>query len=240
MMLPTPRALVSEVSPQPAPTVAFQPARVPYSVDLRYQLIKGNDSAKASLVWRITQSADGTSSYEATLEATYFGLSAFKQTSRGLVQTGAGLLPTKYTDKRRGKSEQAAHFERDKNVIIFSNNRPEAALALDAQDRVSMLVQLASRLAAEPQHYAAGQMMAMPVANADELERWIFEVQSTELLTLPIGELEAIKLTRRPRRAFDQMVELWLAPAQQYLPVRIRLTDSSGVSDLLLTSSSRL
>lgn len=237
---PVPAPPSSTPSPQPAPVLASQPARVPTSVDLRYKLIKGNDSAKASLIWKTSQGADGANHYEAALEATYFGFSAFKQISLGTVQLTTGLQPTKYSDKRRGKSEQAAHFERDKKAIVFSNNRPEAALVAGSQDRVSMFVQLASRLAAEPSHYAAGQTIAMPVANVDELENWIFEVQAKEILALPIGELEAIKLTRRPRRAFDQMVELWLAPSQQYLPVRIRLTDSSGVSDLLLSSSDKL
>lgn len=239
-MPPTVPASAPQANPLPTPVLASQPARVPSSVDLRYQLLKGNDSAKASLVWRITPSADGASSYEATLEATYFGFSAFKQTSSGIVQTGAGLLPTKYTDKRRGKPEQAAHFERDKKTIIFSNNRPEAALTLGAQDRVSMFVQLASRFAAEPNHYAAGQTLAMPVANVDELENWVFEVQTKEMLQLPIGEREAVKLIRRPRRAFDQLVEIWLSPSEQWLPVRIRLTDSSGVTDQLLISSDKL
>jgi hypothetical protein len=65
---------------------------------------------------------------------------------------------------------------------------------------------------------------------------WAFEVQANESLALPLGETQAIKLLRRPRRAFDQTVEVWLAPTLAYLPVRIRLTDSGGVTDSQLSS----
>ena len=38
----------------------------------------------------------------------------------------------------------------------------------------------------------------------------------------------AHKLTRERSGDFDTRVELWLAPALDYLPVRIRLTQSNG------------
>ena len=41
-------------------------------------------------------------------------------------------------------------------------------------------------------------------------------------------ELDAVRLTRAPRREYDQKVELWLAPSLQYLPVRIRIEDEKG------------
>ena len=38
----------------------------------------------------------------------------------------------------------------------------------------------------------------------------------------------ALKLTRKPRREYDQKVEIWYAPALGYLPVRNRITQQNG------------
>jgi hypothetical protein len=209
----------------------------PEPVQLRYSVTKDGDSARASLLWRPAK-AEGASHaahYELSYEATYFGISIIKQTSSGIVTT-AGLVPARFGEKRRGRSEQATHFDQTKNAVTFSNNRPEAKWAMGSQDRASFLIQLASLFAGQPERFKAGSVIELPVASVDELEIWAFEVQASELLPLPIGETQAIKLLRRPRRAFDQTVEVWFAEALSYLPVRIRLTDSGGVTDSQLSS----
>ena len=250
---PAPIALPpQEVAPAPsaqtlaAPSVAPLPvshdlpvvrAMTPAPVQLRYSVTKDGDSARASLIWQPSK-AEGTNQaahYELSYEATYFGISIIKQTSSGVVGT-AGLMPVRFGEKRRGRSEQATHFDTAKNTVTFSNNRPEAKLAMGSQDRASFLIQLASLFAGQPERFKAGQVIDLPVASVDDLEVWAFEVQASESLALPIGETQAVKLLRRPRRAFDQMVEVWFAPTQSYLPVRIRLTDSGGVTDSQLSS----
>ena len=203
----------------------------PEPVRLNYQVTKGGDSAKASLTWQTPTS----SSYEITYEATYFGFTAWKQTSVG--QLGdTGIAPERFGDKRRGKAEQATHFDHDKHRITFSNNRPDAQMKSSAQDRISVLVQLASIFAAEPERFKTGDAIDLPVASVNESEMWVFEVQTSEKIQVPAGEMETVKLIRRQRRQYDQTVELWLSPQASYLPVRIRLTDSSGVTDQLLRS----
>ena len=59
-------------------------------------------------------------------------------------------------------------------------------------------------------------------------EAWTFPIDAPEKLSLPGGEQQVLKLTRLPRRDFDQKVELWLAPALGYLPARILITQSNG------------
>jgi Protein of unknown function (DUF3108) len=213
----------------------------PESVLLKYNVLKDRDSAKASLTWRIGKpTAEGAASpYELTYEASYFGVSLVKQTSAGTLGA-AGLMPVRFSDKRRGKSEQAAHFDASTQRVTFSNNRPEAKLAVGWQDRASVLMQLSSLAAAQPNRFKTGDSLELPVASVDELEPWQFEVQGIERLTLPIGDMPAIRLLRRPRRAFDQTIEVWLAPSLSYLPVRIRYTDSGGVTDSLLASVDKL
>ena len=48
------------------------------------------------------------------------------------------------------------------------------------------------------------------------------------MLILPYGSVPTVKLTRKPRREFDQLIELWFAPELGYLPVRLRITNANG------------
>lgn len=163
--------------------------------------------------------------YEARLQ-----LSAFLVGSRVLSSTGAltaqGLAPKRFGDKFR--SETAAHFERDRDRVVFSTNTPEAVLLPGAQDQLSIFVQLASMLAGEPGRYPTGAAISMQAVGTRIAEPWTFSVDAEETLTLPGGTQQTLRLTRLPRRDFDQKVELWLAPALGYLPARIRITQHNG------------
>jgi hypothetical protein len=222
-------ALVAAAAPPISQDLQTWRAIPPESVQLRYNVTKDGDSARANLTWQLRHG-----DYELGYEATYFGFSIIKQISSGKM-TAIGLAPVRFSEKRRGRSEQATHFDHAKNAVTFSNNRPEAKLAGGSQDRASFLIQLASLFAGQPDQLKTGQVITLPVASVDELELWAFEVQASESLALPIGETQAIKVLRRPRRAFDQTVEVWFAPALAFLPVRIRLTDNGGVTDSQLS-----
>jgi len=133
------------------------------------------------------------------------------------------------------RSEQAAHFEREKGLISFSANTPSVPLEAGAQDRLSLFMQLAAQLAAAPQRYPAGTLITLQTVSAREAEPWTFRVDQPELLQLPIGPLNAVRLTRLPRQPYDQQVDLWFAPSLGYLPVRLRVTHPNGdVADQVL------
>lgn len=202
-----------------APTVA-----VPGSVRLLYDVageIKGFPyGAHSELLWK----QDGQQ-YNAKLEISVFLLGSRSQTSTGHISS-EGLAPTRFSDKAR--SEQAAHFERDKGIIVFSANTPNATLLPGAQDRLSVLLQLSALLAGAPARYPPATTIALQVVGARDAEEWQFTVGETEVLKLPGGGVTGIKLTRNPRSAYDQKLELWLAPSMGYLPVRLRLSQDNG------------
>jgi hypothetical protein len=137
-----------------------------------------------------------------------------------------GLEPLRFADRVR--SEQAAHFQRDQGTISFSNNKPDVPLESGAQDRLSVILQLAALLAGSPQKYGPGTSITMQVASVNDAEPWVFTVEGQERLQLPGGHLSAVKLVRNPRRDFDTKVELWLAPGMDYAPIRLRLTQPNG------------
>jgi hypothetical protein len=165
------------------------------------------------------------SNYSARLGIRHFLLGSRVQTSKGLL-TAQGLEPKRFSDKTR--SEVAAHFERDKGKVSFSANTPDVALLPMAQDQLSVFIQLAAIWAAQGQRPAPGSQMSFQAVGARTAEQWTFEVGETETLRIDDKPWPAHKLTRERSGDFDTRVELWLAPALDYLPVRIRLTQSNG------------
>jgi hypothetical protein len=195
---------------------------VPASVRLKYE-VKGNKfpySLNAELLWQ--QSAD---SYNARLAFNAAFLPVIGQTSQGQV-TAQGLAPVRFADRRR--SEVAAHFVREQGKITFSANTPDAPLLAGAQDRLSVVLQLGAMIAGDPGAYPAATTITLQVVGPRDADIWLFTVGDEETLALPGGELRALKLQRNPREAFDQTVELWLAPSMGYLPVRMRIAESNG------------
>ena len=198
--------------------------KAPDSALLKYRVhgqAKGFDYwASAELLW-----AQNGKDYEARLEVSAFLLGSRVQISKGTLGE-EGLMPTRFGDKTR--SELAAHFQRDKGIISFSANSPDAPLLKGAQDRLSVVLQLSSMLAADPSRYPAGTMLSFQTVSQREAEVWQFLVEKEEVLPLPFGETQAVKLNRKPRREFDQHIELWFAPSLGYLPVRLRITNANG------------
>lgn len=194
---------------------------VPQSVKLLYQ-VKANKfpfSLSGELVWRLT---DNT--YQASLSFGAFGQTR-TQTSRGQVNA-MGLAPERFSDKFR--SEVAAHFNRSLGKVTFSANTPDAPLQAGAQDRLSVLIQLAAMAASAPDRFKPATTISIQTIGARSADLWLFTVGERETLTLPNGALEGLKLSRKPRQLYDQQVDIWLAPQLGYLPARIRIQEANG------------
>ena len=200
------------------------PVRVPPPTRLAFEVSgevkRFHYSASAEMLWK----HDGTH-YEARQEIRAFLIGSRAQTSVGQL-TAHGLQPRRFGDRVR--SEQAAHFDFDQGRITFSANTPSAPIAPGAQDRLSVFIELASLIAAAPERYPEGTEIALTTASARSAGRWVFRVAQTEALELPAGTISALKLQRVPEDEHDQRADLWLAPSVHYLPVRLRITQSSG------------
>jgi hypothetical protein len=210
--------------PQPRQTAPAMALAIPGSVRLKYAVngqVRGQAwSLNGQLQWR----HDG-SQYEARLEYSAPLLPSRAQTSSGRI-TPEGLAPLRFSDKSR--TEQATHFQRDSNTLIFSSNAPQQPLLPGMQDRLSVFMQLASMLAAEPQKFPQGTGITVQTVGTRDAQAWLFTVEGDEALDLPGGRLATRKLVRQPRAEYDIRVELWLGTTMDYVPVRIRLTQPNG------------
>jgi hypothetical protein len=205
-----------------APADTALPSDPPPATELNYEVFghaKGFDyRASGTLSWR----REGAN-YQARMELAMPLLGKRVQTSEGSVGPD-GLRPVRFADKR--SSERAAHFEREAKRIRFSNNAPEAEWLPGAQDRLSLFMQLAGLMRAQPRQ--SGDVLSFQVAGVGDAEVWQFEVGALETLRLPAGNIEARLLKRAPRKPHDSTVEVWLAPALGHLPVRLRIAQPGG------------
>lgn len=196
------------------PASVAAPLRLHYAVSahLRDALLEG----QSVLAW----THDGER-YEAEWTVTGPPALARRQRSTGRI-TPAGLAPERYAERVR--SEQAVHFDRAGQRLVFSARHEPVPLPPAAQDRLSALLQLGAQLRARPTAWGPGDTLALPVATAQAPEEWTFAVQGEEELQLPGGTLNALRLARLPNGEFAPRIDLWLDPGQAYAPVRLRLT----------------
>ncbi|CAG9184216.1 hypothetical protein LMG23992_05177 [Cupriavidus laharis] len=152
--------------------------------------------------------------------------------------TENGLLPERYEENRRGKSE-AARFDQAAGTVAFSPGT-QAALPPGAQDRFSVFLQLVGRVRGNPQRYAApGVTETFQVADTRDMQPMQVQYVGEEEIDTGRGMVRAKHFVRLQRHAGDRRrVEIWLAQSLGWMPVRLRQTEPDGTQiDLVYRST---
>lgn len=230
---PTPAAVASEPIPVPvaAPvpeTTAALPlislGALPTSRVLNYHLNgmdKGlNYHASGELKWQ-HNGAD----YELTLSVRAFLIGRRQWRSAGRIDS-TGLAPLRFSDSWR--NERAAHFDRSQHRVVFSSNSSPVPLESGAQDQISLYVQLAAAMAGEPERFVPGSRLQIQTVTVRDAQPWALVLEGVEAMTLDGQTVQATKWVCQPRNRFEAKVEFWVTPQQAWMPVRIRITQSSG------------
>jgi hypothetical protein len=199
------------------------PARATYvylTTGSEYQVL----TAETSVTWTLAD--DGR--YEARLAAVALGITALELKSTGELRR-FGLAPERFTQKRIRRSEEAANFDWSRRRVTFSARSFERELREGTQDRLSFQFQLMALAQRLPERFSPGAAIEFPVAGPDGVDQYAFLVGDEEVVTTELGAFAARKL-ERPRSVggADSRIEVWLAPALQWLPVKLRFTDRRG------------
>jgi hypothetical protein len=215
--------------------VGSESLRIPGSVKLAFAVTGQQGTSPmqgvfGDLVWL----QDG-SSYDARLSLKFLFRTIRSQHSTGRIGP-TGIEPARFSESRKG--EVASHFLRDQGQVMFSNNAPPVPLQPGAQDRLSVVMQLGGMLAGDPARYPPGSRIAVQTVGPRDAGVWVFVVEGEEQMSVPAGDYAVRKLTRSPRREGDDKIEIWLAPALGYLPVRMKQTQPDGdFADMQLRES---
>jgi hypothetical protein len=215
----------------PGPTRAAAPdeppPRPPPPALLSYDLSRGLLGGSGRLEWRVEGGC-----YRLRLESRLPVIgNLLTQTSEGCFDAH-GLAPLRHTDRRLRRSERAVNFVRPGDggapVITFSASTARLPLRPGAQDRLSWMAQLATRLAGRGT-LPVGSRLEMDVAGAGgELQPWVFVLQGVEADGSWHWRRRFDGAADSGDAAHDTQAEVWTDPARHHWPRRVRLTEGSG------------
>ncbi|ASW00267.1 DUF3108 domain-containing protein [Paraburkholderia aromaticivorans] len=208
-------------APQASPGVKFS---VPPSGELQYDTFyNGVRNQPGTIHW--TSSAQ---SYEMVVSVPLPFVGTFVYSSHGRIDA-FGLAPDQYIEKRGRRAEDIAIFNRTDKKIAFTRTPASLPLPDGAQDRFSMVMQLASLVRGDPAAYKPGVTRQFFVVDNDSGENWPVETIGDETIRTDQGFLDTRHFKRLPRRDGDlRRIDVWLAPSLGWLPARIVQTEPNG------------
>ncbi len=227
-------AAVIEPAPAPAmpepdagePEPALVLRQLPESMTLRYVVRAGDEGfnlGEAIYSWsRRNGHYHLVSVAEASGLAALFVSGKLVQTSEGAL-TREGLRPGSYWLERNGRRKDEVRFDWAQRRLIQGDS--EVDLPAGSQDLLSF-----------PFHLALTFDEATPdtrlwVSNGRKLRDYVFRKVGHERLRL--GKIELDTLHLQGLSLGEDRLDVWLAPARHWLPLRIRTLDSKGKVMLL-------
>ncbi len=196
----------------------------PPSGNLHYNTFyNGVENAPGTIQW----SSDG-GGYEMIVSVPLPFVGTFSYESHGRIDA-FGLAPERYIEKRGRRPEDVTTFDRADKRIGFTRTSATLALPDGAQDRFSMVMQLASLVRGDPDAYKPGVTRSFYVADNNSGELWPIETIGNESIRTAEGFIEARHFMRLPRHEGDRRrIDVWLAPSLGWLPARIVQTEPNG------------
>ena len=136
-------------------------------------------------------------------------------------------MPTLMTEKRRGRSMTATHFDRKDGRLSFSASAANYPLAWGAQDKASVPLQLTAIARGDPQQLSGN--IDILVGEDRDASVFSFVVLGQEQIDTGMGRIATWHLTRPPKPgSYNSRLDLWLAPDYGWVPVQIRNLEASG------------
>jgi hypothetical protein len=208
-------------APQASAGVKFS---VPPSGELEYDTFyNGVRNQPGTIHW-----TSNAQNYEMVVSVPLPFVGTFVYSSHGRIDA-FGLAPDQYIEKRGRRPEDVAIFNRTDKKIVFTRTPASLPLPDGAQDRFSMVMQLASLVRGDPAAYKPGVTRQFFVVDNDSGENWPVETIGDETIRTAQGYLETRHFKRLPRHDGDlRRIDVWLAPSLGWLPARIMQTEPNG------------
>lgn len=211
----------------PEPGVARYKVDPPPSAELKYDVMALREGQKVYGHGTIGWHFNGQH-YTINGDAGILFISALSFTSQGYTND-FGIAPTLYTEKRFRRAATTTHFDHARQLISFSASAKSYPLQGGEQDRASIIWQLAGIGRGDSARFSENAQISLFIAGARDGETWQIQVMGEEEIATGIGQLQAWHLRRIARAgSHDQQLDIWLAPGQQWYPVRLRFTEVNG------------
>lgn len=203
-------------------------ADLPPPADLKYAIRAGQKGmwldGEALVKWRAD---DGRYTLTNESRAPIFG-KILENRSEGLIDE-YGIAPLTFYEKRFRKDPYTVTFDREAKAIHFTDGKLSYPIRGGEQDRASVPWQLSALARGNPAKVVPGAEWKMFVAGRRDGETWAFKVGKTDRLPTAMGEIEAVHLVKAPPAGSkEHRIDIWLAPAHEWYPVRVRFSDHDG------------
>jgi hypothetical protein len=229
---PDPASAVAQASEAPASAASALPFEWPPSTRLSYKMVgfvQGDAEGSARVEW-LRSGGRYQVHLDVVVGPDFAPLVTRRMSSEGeLVEQG--LRPLRYEEatKVAFRSPRIVKMVFGDERILLANGQESPRLD-GVQDTASQFVQLTWLFTTQPQRLQVGQSVDMPLALPRRVDRWIYDVHAEEVLDTPAGPVPTfhLKPRREVRRPGELLVDTWIAPTLQYLPVRIRIEQDAN------------
>jgi hypothetical protein len=231
----TPAAEPTPAAPPPPPPPAAPEARryvvdmpppAKITLDVARTDADGTEwSGEALLAWQLNADSYRIQ-IEAGIRVVFARVNLVVLKSEGAV-AATGFAPITMTEKRRGRAMTATHFDWGKSRITFSASQASYELPAGAQDKASIPLQLAAIARGDPKQLTGA--IDIFVGEDRDAVVYRFTVVGQEEIDTRLGKLQTWHLTRPPQPgSYKSRLDIWLAPAHGWYPVRIRNSEANG------------
>jgi hypothetical protein len=228
----TPAVESAQPQPQAAAPVAAQrwkvalPPSAKFELDVARKDADGtNWSGSANIGWE-SDGATYKASQEVGINLLIARVNLLQVNSEGTINEN-GIAPGKFTEKRRNRSATATHFNQQEQKITFSASDRSVPLAAGAQDRATVLFQLAGIGRADVNQF--GKPLDILVGEDRNAQVYSFVLVGEDELETRMGKLITWHLARPPKPgSYSARLDIWLAPSLDWYPVQIRNTEANG------------
>jgi len=201
-------------------------AAPPASVKASYNVYR--DGLHVAVVQETFEKINGK--YHIVSESNPAGLFALfmrtrvKVLSSGAV-TSAGLRPEQFEYGRLDDASKnvSATFDWEAAQLhmAFDGRNETATLPPDTQDRVSLMYQFMF-LDAEK----IGNL-AFHMTNGKKIEPYRYRPAGSNAIETPLGRMDSLHIVKQ-REPGDNAVEVWLAPARNFIPIKVLIVENDG------------
>lgn len=230
---PAPESVADVAAATPDASAPAEPAPAPFKVipppsaELKYDVQALREGQTVYGHGKLSWQSEGNR-YTASGEAgiLFFSVLTFK--SEGEIDD-FGVAPVVYNEKRFRKAATNTHFHRERNTISFSASTASYPRSGGEQDRATVIWQLVGIGRGDNARFSAGAEIELFVAGVRDAEVWRIQVVGEEEIAVGGGTMIAWHVSRAPRAgSYDQRIDIWLAPQQEWYPVKVRYTETNG------------
>jgi hypothetical protein len=214
-----------------APPAAFS-VKALASAKLNMTVIRTEADGKeyrgsASLQWQ-RQAERYQLDIEAGIRIVFARINLYQLHSRG--RLGAlGITPETCEENRLRRAPTATHFLYDEQQISFSATDKKIALEAGAQDKASVILQLAAIGNADESQFYPNRQITIQVAEEKEANLFTFIVLGKEDIETGLGYQTAWHVVRPPKPGtYNSRLDIWFAPELGWYPIQITSTESNG------------